>query len=209
MGSTLDLTSDSKTTNMKSTEYSKAEIENLMVYVGDSRIVGMSQTLSNSTVSFIAESGANYEWLTSTGITQIETEIALGRKHFILNLGLYDINNIDNYISYYISLEEKYTDINFYYMSVNPIDELLAYANGHTITSDQIESFNKKLKSEFGKKYIDTYNSISISTTDGIHYDTSTNNMIHEIVTSKLIDNNKRQLQMYNQIILQYQVHHH
>lgn len=81
------------------------------------------------------------------------------------------------------TLINDYKNVKFYFMSVNPVNEELAIANGFNITNDEITTFNTKLSLAFHDNYIDVYSQIvNIITDDGVHYDNETNQKIHNIV---------------------------
>ncbi len=163
------------------------EVENNLLYVGDSRIEGMRDSLDNTNVQYVAASSQGYSWLTSTATSELESTIKDG-SIVVLSLGVNDLYNIDNYINYYKELMAKYPNNTFYVMSVNPVDDAKASASGDPARNSDIEEFNNKLKSAFPDKYIDSYNAIkgSINTNDGVHYNTDTNKEINNYVTSSI-----------------------
>lgn len=172
---------------------SAEEIENKLLYVGDSRTVGMQTALENQNIVYIAEVGKGYEWFNSTALPNIETKLQEKTDAVIvLGLGVNDLYNIDNYISAYKSLIAKYPTNSFYVLSVNPVDETKTGANGYTVTNADIENFNKKLASNFPNNYIDSYSSLtSIGTSDGLHYDNETYKVLNGIVTSNISSSGK------------------
>ncbi len=172
---------------------SAEEVENRLLYVGDSRTVGMQSSIENENVNYIAEVGKGYEWFNSTALPNIESKLQEKTNAVIvLGLGVNDLYNIDNYITAYKSLIAKYPNNNFYILSVNPVDESKTVANGYTVTNADIEAFNKKLADNFSNNYIDSYSSLSnIGTSDGLHYDSETYKTLNGIVTSNISSSGK------------------
>lgn len=183
----LDLTgSESSGANSNGTTggvpYTSDEIESALVYVGDSRTVGMQGALNNSKISFIAEVSMGYNWLVSTASARLDTALQDTTKKFVvMAFGVNDLGNISSYINEYNSLISKYPNVSFYFLSVNPTDPT-KYSGA--ATNIAIESFNAKLKSTYGDKYIDSYSQIkdSFSSPDGLHYDNQTYIKIHNVV---------------------------
>ena len=180
----LSLTNNSEMTPKGGRKLTQAEIENRLVYVGDSRISSMESSLSNDNIDFI--SGSGYDWLSSDGINKLEN--ILNDKSdaiVVISSGINDLNNIDNYITLYKDLMSKYPDAKIFIMSVNPVDE-----SKTNITNNQIEGFNKKLSESFGVNYIDTYSGLSniVTKDDGISYETDLNNEVNNIVTNTLMN---------------------
>lgn len=169
------------------------EIEDKMIYVGDSRTVGMQAFAGKDNIKYIAESGKGYDWLTANALSEIDSKLSENPNSVIvLSLGINDLNNIDNYISEYNNLISKYPDAVFYIMSVNPVDESKTSSNGYSVTNTQIEEFNNKLKQNFPNNYLDSYSSIgNIGSDDGVHYDSDTYNNLHNIVTENIGNSGK------------------
>lgn len=168
------------------------EIENKLIYLGDSRIVGMQQTINKENVTYIAESGMGYNWLVNTARGELDSLLNEdSNKIVVLALGA---NGLDasNYVTYYSELFAAYPSTTFFIMSVNPVDESKTTSNGYTITNSQIEEFNAEIKQAFPDKYIDSYNGVSdYNSGDGVHYDGETNKRIHDYIISSLKSSNK------------------
>ncbi len=180
-------------TNIGKRKCSAEEIENKLLYVGDSRTVGMQSSLENQNINYIAESGKGYDWFNSTALANIEAKIQeKSDAVIVLGLGVNDLYNIDNYITAYKSLISKYPSTQFYVLSVNPVDETKAVSNGYTVTNADIEAFNKKLADNFPNNYIDSYSSLtSIGTNDGVHYDNETYKSLNSLITSNISGSGK------------------
>lgn len=179
-----------------SAEYSQAEIERSLLYLGDSRTNGLKQSLNNDEITFIAKDGAGYNWYISEAKTELQNKIETDKPKFVvLALGVNDLHNVDNYINAYNSLISEYENVNFFVLSVNPVDENVARSYGSTtVTNNDIKSFNDKLKNAFNDKYIDAYSQIKgqLATQDGLHYEKETNIIIHGIVINYIKKNVKK-----------------
>jgi len=87
----------------------------------------------------------------------------------VSNLGVNDLNDIDQYIQYYRHLEEL--GYRVVVVSVNPSDGKRKDLN------KEIDTFNKKM-SESGLEYLDLCGHLreaGFDTTDGLHYQKNTN----------------------------------
>lgn len=196
-GAMLDLTSKGgdvgyNSTNYNASAYTAAEAENLLIYMGDSRIVGMMSSITNKSITYIAQSGAGYSWLVDSAIPELANKIE-GKKFIVLAFGVNDLGNAANYLTKYQELKDTYPNVNIYIMSVNPVDESKEAENGYTVTNESIENFNETMKNSFGENYIDVYAQIkdNFETEDGVHYTTETYKKIHEIVINYILSKNK------------------
>lgn len=196
-GAMLDLTSKGgdvgyNNTNYNASAYTAAEAENLLIYMGDSRIVGMMSSITNKSITYIAQSGAGYSWLVDSAIPELANKIE-GKKFIVLAFGVNDLGNAANYLTKYQELKDTYHNVNIYIMSVNPVDESKEAENGYTVTNESIENFNETMKNSFGENYIDVYAQIkdNFETEDGVHYTTETYKKIHEIVINYILSKNK------------------
>lgn len=196
-GAMLDLTSKGgdvgyNNTKYNASAYTAAEVENLLIYMGDSRIVGMMSSITNKSITYIAQSGAGYSWLVDSAIPELANKIE-GKKFIVLAFGVNDLGNAANYLTKYQELKDTYPNVNIYIMSVNPVDEAKEAENGYTVTNESIENFNETMKNSFGENYIDVYAQIkdNFETEDGVHYTTETYKKIHEIVINYILSKNK------------------
>ena len=196
-GAMLDLTSKGgdvgyNSTNYNASAYTAAEAENLLIYMGDSRIVGMMSSITNKSITYIAQIGAGYSWLVDSAIPELANKIE-GKKFIVLAFGVNDLGNAANYLTKYQELKDTYPNVNIYIMSVNPVDESKEAENGYTVTNESIENFNETMKNSFGENYIDVYAQIkdNFETEDGVHYTTETYKKIHEIVINYILSKNK------------------
>lgn len=177
--------------------------ESTVIFVGDSRFVGMQEATLSSDV-YIAKVGEGYPWLTGSALKALEEELALYPKSkVIFNFGINDLGsngleNANNYITLYASLTVRYPDTRFYFLSVNPIERNLAKKKKYDITivnNNNIKRFNAAIKAAFPTAYLDSYSYLvdggyidinGKSTGDGIHYNYEVSRLIYNFVLSKI-----------------------
>lgn len=144
------------------------------IFVGDSRMVGMSASVDSSNVTYIAKSGMGYSWLKSTAGPELKSYLKSDPYvKVVLALGVNDLGNIQSYITYYKSLIKKYPDTQFTVLSVNPVNEKKEASRGYSIKNSRIKAFNKKLKASFGSAYLNSNKYMTqqgFDTVDGLHY---------------------------------------
>lgn len=154
------------------------------IFVGDSRTVGMQNTVGGDNV-YIGQVGEGYEWFSTKGQRLLKRALKeVPQAKVIVNLGINDLENIANYITCYQGLILQYPQARFYFMSVNPIETKLAKANGYstvTVSNAKIQAFNASLQAAFPGAYLDCFNYLmgqnlirnikaGAGTVDGIHY---------------------------------------
>lgn len=182
----------SNKTNATGVAYTTEEIEELLVYVGDSRTKGMELALNNQNITFIREEGIGYNWLVSDAEPELEEVLTNENKKFVVfNFGVNDFKT-DSYINEYNKIIEQYPDIIFYFLSINPVDEEKEKSYNYQATTKLIEEFNEKFLATYDDKFIDSYSQIkdNFVTTDGLHYDNNTYKRIHEIVIEYIKSHN-------------------
>lgn len=174
-------------------QYTSEEIEKSLLYVGDSRMVGMKSALNNSNIHFIAKESKGYNWLTEQK-ENIENTIKNNKISFVVfNLGVNDLSSIDSYLNFYNNtyLNSNDDGVYYFFLSVNPINDNKAKASGYEVKDANVVKFNNKLQSAVGDKYIDSYTQIKdiLDTQDGIHYQATTYQLIHYIVVNYIMNN--------------------
>ena len=170
----------------------KMGVDSGIYFVGDSRTVGLcnaNSLCSNSSVcktnTCLAETSKGYSWFSE----QIGTIKNNSNDTVVINMGINDIvgNAIattvaNNYFGLYSELASSNPDKTFYIMSVNPID------NYPTVSETNITTFNNTMKSLINDgglsnlKYLDTYNNVTFTTLDGLHYDNETYHNLYQYV---------------------------
>ena len=160
--------------------------QNKIIMVGDSRFVGMSASISNSS-TWIAKISMGLSWLQETAAPKL-----LKRKPanidgwaVVFNLGVNDLGNVNNYMSYMNGLGEELRakGATVYFMTVNPIDDKTAKKKGYQVRNASVIDFNKKMVAGLrGFGIIDTYDELvfdGFSTVDGVHYTADTYRKIY------------------------------
>lgn len=182
---------------------------NKVVIVGDSRMeLLMNDEKVKKPTNFIfdAKSGAAFEWFKETGEPRL-LEILNNRDtdyhyHVVFNLGVndiqYDKGNIDeisdNYINEYNKIVKRYSDVDFYFLSINPIDEKLLKKSQpeNTRTNREIDELNEYFKNstkQFANySYCDSHSKLEFLTDDGIHYKSETNQDIVDFIARECVN---------------------
>lgn len=177
--------------------YSLQHIPNYpILFLGDSRTVGMKQALSASRYdltyhSFLAKVGKGYSWLT----TQSPSLEGLERtpQIIIVNLGVNDLGNCKKYQQLYETyMTSCWNSCPVYIVSVNPV-----CSPCHSVTNSQIETFNQSMQEWINEEnasasagafpihYIDTYSYLQetgFSSSDGLHYSSDTYLRIYDYI---------------------------
>lgn len=170
-----------------------------VIFVGDSRTVGMKSAVSSNAV-FIGKVSQGYSWLKGTASASLQKQLKqYPAAKVVFNMGVNDLGNVNSYIRWYRSFMKQYPSAQFYFLSVNPVEEGLARRIGYNVgavNNKAINTFNKRIKAAFPSQYLDscTYllkNNYMASggkgTTDGIHYKAATYRAIYQFA----IDNMK------------------
>lgn len=166
------------------------EREHCLLFVGDSRTLGMQDAVLESApedpCTCIAMEGEGYRWFYNEGIVQLEESLSQNPSQIVvLNLGVNDLEEIQNYLSLYEILFEEYPQTSFHIMSVNPVDEELFDG----VTNEEIETFNQQMQEAFPARYLDCYSYLlteGYQTVDGLHYNGDTYRSIHHFVVASL-----------------------
>ena len=162
------------------------------IFIGDSRTVGMDIAVSDDVqeeyhISFVAKVGAGYKWLTKEVVQEVnrimseDTEV--DNWLIITNFGVNDLRNATKYCEYYRELlEDEWSDVTLYYLSVNPVDE----SKCNTVCNTDIEAFNELFCEELN--YINTYTGLlgNIDSKDGLHYSNKVNYAIYNEVINQI-----------------------
>ena len=142
------------------------------LFVGDSRVVGMSQ--SSGRYSYIGKTGAGYDWLISSGEPELRKMLAeYPNMDVVLSFGVNDLGNLESYIAEYKKIKNDFPDTRIWVMSVMPVLESVEAQTGYSVQNSAVDNFNERLQEEFGDRYIDTYSYLianGFSTFDGVHY---------------------------------------
>ena len=159
------------------------------IFIGDSRTTGMNDAVHMELMDdtfVVAKNDAGYEWYMKEG-SSIVYDIRCDHPEYtkwiyIINLGINDLNNIDNYKSLYREL--TYEAI-VYYETINPTDD-----NVGKIQCSQIEEFNKSLRYYMpDEDYINSYEYLLkvsgfefTKKNDGINYNEKTYKTLYDFI---------------------------
>lgn len=128
----------------------------------------------------------------------IEENKEIDNWNIIINLGINDLYNKDEYKKIYSFLENvTWIDYNIYYVSVNPVNEQLF----NKISNKEIDDFNNIFL--YKNNYIFTKDVVlyDLNTGDGIHYYNDVYINIFNKVMSDIKENNKYiRIKKYNKI---------
>jgi len=190
-----------KNNNSNNNSNSSSNSISKIVFIGDSRTVQMYAYLTNDWNGanyssggvhnvdgniIVAQGSMGLDWMKKTGIPAAQQYFGSGTAIVIL-MGVNDLSNIDNYISYVSNNVSNWTSngSSLYFATVNPCSGSYSHLNS------SIDSFNSKLKNGMPSnvKIIDT-NAYLVSngykTTDGLHYDKTTSDMIYNYIKNNV-----------------------
>ncbi|MCR4584589.1 MAG: hypothetical protein K5686_02590 [Lachnospiraceae bacterium] len=162
------------------------EPENI-IFVGDSRTVGMKWAVGKNKYKWIAESGMGYGWLTGTAGPMLAVSANAGVK-MVFNLGVNDPGNGERYAEYINKKAEKWckAGVTIYYVSVNPVIDGCSNA-----TNEKVDACNEVLKKTLDEqvRWIDTNTYLfdrGFNTRDGLHYDEDTYRAIYGYILKSI-----------------------
>lgn len=174
-------------------------------FIGDSRTVGMQQSLPSDTpnlsyASFTAKVGQGYSWFSGrSDLTSSAPRILL------LNLGVNDLTNVSAYQALYETYANTcWKDCPIYIISVNP-----CCAPCTSVTNTRIEAFNTSMETwveayntslpdtenapastrALPIHYIDTYHFLletGFSSSDGLHYNAATYQKLYDFILDQI-----------------------
>ena len=190
----------------------KLEIKKIIL-VGDSRMELMYKARKDlnipHSIIFDAKNGAKIDWFYETGIPKLYDIISnKNYKYYVIfNLGVNDLHYVENvelrvqeYYKYYNNIIKNNPNIEFYFLSVNPIIEDVLKENfgyDDKKTNKKINTFNKEMKRLIANsnlnnfKYCNSNNSLDFVMPDGIHYDLSTNKNVLDFIITRCVKINK------------------
>lgn len=158
-------TSDIKVKDFTATQY---------IFVGDSRTVGMQQSVGDAGCIWIGQVSAGLSWFQDSAVAEVDAAVTQGSV-IIINMGVNDLGNVWGYIDLLKAKIPQWMEkgAEVYYMSVNPVE------NHPYISNEDIANFNNilynNLPSEAGWIETDSYLLESgYSTQDGVHFDAAT-----------------------------------
>ena len=166
-----------------------ADIKDTVVFIGDSRTVGMQMNCPDGL--YICKCGEGYKWLVSEETSQSVNQAARSSDIFVFNLGVNDLHNVHLYADYIREFTEKYPGAMVAYMSVNPVDDQKAEEHRYRVTDEQVVAFNEKLRELLPQDvlWIDTHDFLTeggYETLDGIHYTAETYEDIYSYTINQI-----------------------
>lgn len=143
-------------------------------FIGDSRFVGIQQTVAPKDVTFIAKVGEGNGYYSSNAgaIAGLDKNITI-----IYELGVNDLNSSACIANLKDLVIKGFKNI--YFSTVTPVDEAKEKQYGYSVTNSQIEKYNSTVASGIPSsvKIINSYSylkSNGFTTTDGLHYTADT-----------------------------------
>ncbi len=187
-----------KTTEAAEPAFHFTAEDHRIIFVGDSRTVGMggAEAKLGDSCIYIGEVGEGINWFHASGRRQMEDAIhAYPDAPVVMNLGVNDLSLNDascasQYIALYQSFASAYPDTRFWIMSINPVTQDCA-----NVTNTEITQFNDALRGAFPDQFLDTFKLLKkegFETPDGIHYTNATYTVIHDYVVKELASILKR-----------------
>ena len=165
-----------KRINLASTATGSFRPEDIIM-IGDSRFVGMSNSVPSAACTWICKESMGLSWLEETMETVIKRKDLKG-KAIVFNLGVNDPGNASAYVTYMKSIGEKLRAKGAFtfFMTVNPIDDKKADEHHYQIFNEHVVRFNLTVAPQLqsnGYGILDTYDYLvdnGFATSDGIHY---------------------------------------
>lgn len=171
-----------------------------IIFVGDSRTVGCGKAIEKLEPSdsclFVGKVGEGCAWFVSEGMDEMGAAIeSRPDAPVVLNFGVNDPDQIEQYISAYRTMLKRYPRTEFRFLSVNPVEAEKMAENGVSedllslITNESIRKLNDALRSEWPDKYLDSSSMLyeeGFETVDGIHYSEETYLRIHDYTALQL-----------------------
>ena len=168
------------------TTKSSTKSTNQIVFIGDSRTVGLSEVNSSSSNIFQCKVSMGYDWMTSTAFPAVDGYAKSGTS-FVILMGVNDLYNKDNYIKAINNKAKEWTSkgAQVFFASVGPVD------NDPYATDSDITAFNSALKNGLSSDvtFIDLYaelKSNGYKTADGLHYTTETDKRILKFLEEQI-----------------------
>ncbi len=158
---------------------------NKLIFIGDSRTVGMKISVNTDDI-WSCEGSMGLDWMKSTGVPQIESSIG-PKTAIIILMGVNDLWEPEKYLEYINGKVDGWYSKGAatYFVAVMPTRDRYQSLN------TEIDSFNSVMKSGLSSKvrYIDAnsyIDSTGFNSHDGLHYDVATYKRIYEFIKSNL-----------------------
>lgn len=183
--------------------------ENKIIVVGDSRMefINNDKTIKKPfNLEFVAKSSTHLDWFEDTAVKRIKKIINDDFKYnVVINMGVNDLNWLkkdyneedlaEDYFNAYEELISEYSNVNFYLLSVNPLEEKIIKEKipDNKRSNKSIKKYNSYLKEKIKDSkldnvaYCDSYNTLDFETIDGLHYNKKTNEVILNYIINDCI----------------------
>ena len=169
---------------MSQTKKEVVETTNI-IFVGDSRMIGMHNSNGETGVTYVAENSKGFVWFRDEGIPQIDPLVQKGTK-IVINLGVNDPGNINRYITLVNQKIAEWTakGATVYYCTLYPV-----YENPY-VTQAAVDNFNDRISKELiGANIIDTaayLKTIEYGMIDGLHYNIPTYKKLYTYIIGRI-----------------------
>ena len=166
------------------------------LFVGDSRVVGMSSGNTNPNCTFVAEVGQGLNWLKTK--SNIESQIqnvsknATGDTAVVFWMGVNDCSFVSgqSYANYFNELQKKYPDVQICVASVGAVDDNLST----NVKNSDIVRFNNELEDNLVQtiKWVDVYDyTVSANCANsgdpyGVHYTNASYEQIVQLMKEQV-----------------------
>lgn len=148
-----------------------------ILFVGDSRTVGMYLATKRDEFSYVTKVGEGFSWLTEGTPRYNTSELILNyieanpNGKIVFNLGVNDLYKSSDYAEWVRCLVDAYPNLDIYYLSINP--------STRSSLDSQIDSFNSYIQDNIPEEvtWIDCNSYLKTAgyeTWDGVHYSNST-----------------------------------
>ena len=181
-------------------EQERALPSHKIIFVGDSRTIGMQNALKkylpDDDCVFVGKVGEGCSWFLSEGKGLMADAISQNPDvPVVLNFGVNDPDQIDEYLAAYRDMVAEYPDTTFWFLSVNPVQRARMIEYGASedaldlVTNTNITKLNLAIQQAFPDRYLDSSTILKLEgfrTVDGLHFTGQTYLRIHRFVVDEL-----------------------
>ena len=155
-------------------------------FIGDSRFVEMRNVVNNEDIYF-CDFGVGYDfyWENKNSILNLSKENTI----IIYNLGMNDLNAKKHVEAINDLFNNGFERVIF--MTINPVDEIIARTHGYSLKNNNIDAFNQYIKENVVSNvmFLNSNKFLKengFNTLDGIHYSNDTYTKIYDYLFSYL-----------------------
>ena len=191
-------------------KYIKNIIYNKVIIIGDSRMEYINNRGKKINIptnfNFIALGGTKTNWFENVALKKLEEKLDRMNEnykyHVVINMGVNDLNDnveaikhADDYYLLFKKIVSRYSNVNFYILSVNPINDKIInrFFRPQYRSTSKIQSFNDETINLIDESYFknlfycDSYNNIDFGIPDGLHYDKATDQRIVDYIVNDCV----------------------